>query len=82
MTAKQVTPVALCTKCGKITYGAELINQQCSASYDLKPCKGAFRSALSKDDWAECGSCDATGRRDGRPCDDCRGVGWRYVRKR
>jgi hypothetical protein len=39
MTPKQVTPVAVCTRCGKFAYNAKSINQQCSERYDRKRCK-------------------------------------------
>jgi hypothetical protein len=50
-------PVAVCTKCGDITYSAARINAQCGRQPGGRRCKGVYGSALGKDDWAKCGAC-------------------------
>ena len=55
-------PVAVCTKCGDITYSAERINSQCDRKPDGRRCKGVYGSALNNDDWEKCIACGGFGR--------------------
>ena len=74
-------PVAVCTKCGKYSFRAESINQQCSQVYDRKRCKGCFGSSLAVNDWAACDICHGSGQESHRGCEACQGTGWLFVRK-
>lgn len=78
---KQPQPVAVCTKCGAYSRRVEVINQQCSERPGGKRCKGVWGSALNYNDWAECPTCEATGREAGNRCSQCDGFGWIYVRR-
>jgi len=79
----EAPPIAVCTKCGDITYQAERINQQCGRQPGGKRCGGVYGSALNNDDWAKCGVCAGTGKSDtGRSCEACQGTSWRFVRNR
>lgn len=55
-------PVAVCTKCGDITYSPERINAQCGRQPGGMRCMGVYGSALGKNDWAQCGACDGSGK--------------------
>ncbi len=77
----QNPPVAVCTRCGAVSRVAQAINQRCGAKYGGKRCRGTYQRTQNPDDWEECPTCSATGKVDGRKCDQCTGVGWLYVRK-
>jgi DnaJ-class molecular chaperone len=78
--ATPLPPVAVCTRCGDITYDAVRINQRCGRKPGGKRCKGLYRSALNKTDWAKCDLCKGSGRDAGATCEACHGTGWSYVR--
>jgi hypothetical protein len=74
MAAKRPTPVAVCNRCGKASYSATLINQQCVQRINREQCKGIIKSAVGEQDWAECRACAGEG------CAECRRVGWLFLR--
>jgi len=73
-------PVAKCTKCGKLSWRAESINQRCSEWAGKKRCQGVFRSRINDGDWEECPDCNAKGRINEVRCRRCDGVGWEDTR--
>src|SRR5437762_5774741 len=54
-------PVAVCTRCGAVSYAANLVNGQCAQTVAGKRCVGVNGSALSADDWNQCSACAGTG---------------------
>lgn len=81
--ATETPPVAVCTRCGDITYRIEAINCQCGRQPIGKRCKGVYGSALNNDDWAQCAVCNGTGiSKTGGSCAACQGTGWVFVRGR
>ena len=73
-------PVAVCTRCGAMSYTLEMINGQCSQVTAGKRCTGVIGSAKYETDWQACPACLATGAAIEKPCGPCYGVGWLYVR--
>lgn len=79
----ELPPVAVCTRCGDITYNVAAINLQCGKQPDGKRCKGVYGSALNNDDWAKCPACSGSGLDPtGASCPACKRTGWRFVRRR
>ncbi len=77
----ELPPVGVCTKCGDFTYDAARINGKCGRQPGGKRCRGVYGSALNKDDWVTCATCNGAGRVSGASCSACHGSGWRYVRR-
>jgi len=75
-------PVAVCTRCGALSYSPEMVNGQCSQVIAGKRCTGVIGSAANKADWEACPACLATGTRDEKPCGQCDGAGWLYIPNR
>ena len=75
-------PVAVCTRCGAVSYSTEMISGQCSQVTAGKRCTGVIGSAPSKDDWEMCPTCQGSGQNGKFPCGQCDGTGWLYVRSR
>jgi hypothetical protein len=75
-------PVAVCTRCGAVSYAANLINGQCAETVAGKRCVGVNGSALSADDWKQCETCTGTGTNGKTRCGHCDGAGWLYARSR
>jgi hypothetical protein len=75
-------PVAVCTRCGAISYAANLINGQCAQTVAGKRCVGVNGSALNADDWKQCAACAGTGSTGTTCCGHCDGAGWLYARNR
>jgi hypothetical protein len=74
MASKHPMPVAVCTKCGKASYNATLINERCGQLINRERCTGLIQTAIGEFDWAECRACMGEG------CAECNGVGWRFIR--
>lgn len=74
-------PVAICTRCGAVSYSTEMISGQCAQVTAGKRCTGVIGS-VAKVDWEECPACLATGTRNEKPCGQCDGTGWLYARNR
>ncbi len=70
-------PVTVCTRCYVYNGNNSLIGYPCGIMIDGKRCKGTWGSALDRDDWKECQSCNATNY----TCDSCNGEGWEYIGK-
>ena len=81
-TGQKPQPVAVCTRCGAVSYSTEMINGQCAQVTVGKRCTGVIGSAPSKTDWEPCPACLATGHRNEKRCGRCDGAGWLYVRNR
>jgi hypothetical protein len=83
-TDKRPKPIGVCTKCGRVTYRSQRLNEPCSNRNDDddKLCSGHYRSAFYVADWEQCSACEATGQMAHAVCGSCGGVGWRYVRQR
>lgn len=79
-TSQKPQPVAVCTRCGAVSYSPDMINGQCSQVTVGKRCTGVNGSALYQTDWGICPACEATGQRGKMPCGQCDGVGWLYLR--
>ena len=82
MPDEKTQPVAVCTRCGAVSYSTEMISGQCAQVIAGKRCTGVVGSAANKADWEACPSCLATGTRNEKPCGQCYGTGWLYVRNR
>jgi DnaJ-class molecular chaperone len=74
-------PIAVCTKCGAMSYVGTLIGGSCGRTVGGKRCRGVNRSALNETDWAPCDRCAGSGLVLSSRCDDCRGAGWLFVRR-
>ena len=74
-------PVAVCTRCGGVSYATDQINGQCAQRLAGKRCVGVNGSALNDDDWKQCAACAGSGRIGASRCGRCDGVGWLYVRR-
>jgi hypothetical protein len=72
----QPKPVAVCTKCGDVTYSGQLIGliHRCLNVPDKQ--QGIWAGRLCKHDWLACLSCEATGSYNGNRCELCGGIGW------
>jgi len=75
-------PVAVCTRCGALSYATNLINGQCAQTVTGKRCVGVNGSALNADDWKLCDACAGTGSIAAARCGPCDGAGWLYVHNR
>ena len=75
-------PAAVCTRCGAVSYSPEMINGQCLQVTAGQRCTGVIGSAKYETDWEACPACLATGTRNEKPCGQCYGTGWLYVRNR
>jgi len=75
-------PVAVCTRCGAVSYSPNLINGQCTETVAGKRCVGVNGSAPNADDWKQCAACAGTGSIETTRCGHCDGAGWLYVLKR
>lgn len=75
-------PVAVCTRCGAVSYSPEMINGQCSQVTAGKRCTGVIGSTQNEADWEVCPTCQGTGQNGKLPCGHCDGTGWRCVRNR
>ncbi|HEV2194062.1 MAG TPA: hypothetical protein VGR55_00635 [Candidatus Acidoferrum sp.] len=75
-------PVAVCTRCGAVSYSTEMINGQCAQITVGKRCTGVIGSAANQADWEICPACQASGQNGKMPCGQCDGTGWLYVRNR
>ncbi|MBI5640077.1 MAG: hypothetical protein HZA17_06620 [Nitrospirae bacterium] len=73
---KKARPVARCMTCGKISRSGSAKNQRCKNVIDGNKCQGVFMSMLRSDDWQECPSCNAFGKKDKKCCAACSGDGW------
>ena len=73
-------PVAVCTRCGAVSYSTEMISGQCAQVTAGKRCTGVIGGAPSKDDWEACPACQSTGQNGKTRCGQCDGAGWLYVR--
>lgn len=75
-------PVAVCTRCGAVSYAVNLINGQCVQIVAGKRCIGVNGSAPHTDDWKQCAACAGTGSIDAARCGHCDGAGWLYARNK
>jgi hypothetical protein len=75
-------PVAVCTRCGAVSYAPNLINGQCAQIVAGKRCVGVNGSALNADDWKQCAACAGAGETGKTRCGHCDGAGWLYARNR
>jgi hypothetical protein len=75
-------PVAVCTRCGAVSYAQNLINGQCAQTVAGKRCVGVNGSALNADDWKQCEACAGTGTNRTVRCGQCDGRGWLYASNR
>jgi hypothetical protein len=75
-------PVAVCTRCGAVSYAPQMISGQCAQVTGGKRCTGVIGSAAHQTDWEACPACLATGTKNEKPCGQCDGTGWLYVRNR
>jgi hypothetical protein len=73
-------PVAVCTRCGMVSYATQFINGQCAQVVAGKRCVGVNGSALSADDWKQCSACEGAGDKGTTRCGQCDGAGWLYTR--
>ena len=73
-------PVAVCTRCGAVSYAAQFINGQCAQVVAGKRCLGVNGSALNADDWKPCSACAGAGATGTTRCGPCDGAGWLYAR--
>jgi hypothetical protein len=75
-------PVAVCTRCGAVSYATNLINGQCVEMIAGKRCVGVNGSALNSDDWKQCAACAGAGSAGTTRCGHCDGAGWLYARSK
>jgi hypothetical protein len=75
-------PVAVCTRCGAVSYAANLINGQCAQTVAGKRCVGVNGSAVNADDWKPCEACAGTGNNGKTRCGHCDAAGWLYARNK
>jgi hypothetical protein len=75
-------PVAVCTRCGAISYATNLINGKCAQTVAGKRCVGVNGSALDADYWKQCAARAGTGSTGTTRCGPCDGAGWLYSRNR
>jgi hypothetical protein len=75
-------PVAVCTRCGAVSYAPNLINGQCGQMVAGKRCVGVNGSALNVDDWKQCDTCAGAGSKGTTRCGRCDGAGWLYAGKK
>src|SRR5258707_12173231 len=75
-------PVAVCTRCGAVSYAPNLINGQCAQTVAGKRCVGVNGSALNADDWKQWAACAGTGSPGPIRCGHCDGAGWLYAHNR
>ena len=82
MPEQKTQPVAVCTRCGAVSYSPEMINGQCSQITAGKRCTGVIGGATKKADWEPCSACLSTGTQNEKPCGQCNAAGWLYGRNR
>lgn len=75
-------PVAVCTRCGAVSYAPNLINGQCVQMVAGKRCVGVNGSALNAEDWKQCTACAGAGSTGTARCGPCDGAGWLYARNK
>ena len=75
-------PVAVCTRCGAVSYATQYINGQCAQVVAGKRCVGVNGSAVNADDWKQCSACAGTGEIGMSRCGHCDGAGWLYARNK
>lgn len=75
-------PIAVCTRCGAVSYSQAQISGQCVQVTLGKRCTGVVGSAPNQADWEACPGCLGTGTRNEKRCGQCDGAGWLYVRGR
>ena len=75
----RLKPVAVCTRCGSVSYETKLINGQCGQIVAGMRCVGVNGSALNADDWKQCEGCAGTGNIGTTRCGRCDGAGWLYT---
>lgn len=81
-TESKPQPVAICTRCGAVSYSTEMVSGQCAQVTVGKRCTGVIGSAANPLDWEACATCNGTGQNSKFPCGQCDGSGWLYVRNR
>ena len=75
-------PIGVCPQCRAVTRKFEQLDKKCGRPLALgAKCPGVIRSALTADEWMECGECRATGHVDDRVCPRCNGEGWLYDKR-
>jgi len=73
-------PSAVCAKC-HIPRDIAEVGAKCHRRVARgERCGGLIHTALRIGDWIKCPSCLASRREKRRPCRQCRGEGWIYVR--
>ena len=82
MADQRPRPVTVCTRCGAVSYYANLINGPCGRWVANKRCDGINGSALRSTDWDECPDCGGSGTSGAAQCGQCDGSGWLCVRDR
>ena|ERR1700730_983897 len=82
MADQRPRPVVACTRCGAVSYYANLINGPCGRWVANKRCDGINGSALRSTDWDECPDCGGSGTSGAAQCGQCDGSGWLCVRDR
>ena len=82
MADQRPKPIAACTRCGAVSYYANLINGPCGRWVADQRCDGINGSASRSTDWDECLDCAGSGTSDGARCGQCDGSGWLCVRDR
>ena len=81
-TELKAQPVAICTRCGAVSYSTEMVGGQCAQVTVGKRCTGVIGSAANQLDWEPCPTCKGIGQNDKFPCGLCYGTGWLYIRNR
>ena len=82
MLTKKPQPVAVCTRCGSVSYSTAQINGRCSQMTAGTRCTGVIGSAMNKTEWEECPACVGTGDVNTKRCGQCDGAGWRFIGNR
>lgn len=82
MPEQKPQPVAVCTRCGAVSYSTEMISGQCAQVTVGKRCTGVIGSTPNKADWAICPVCRGTGKNAKLTCGQCDAAGWLYIRNR
>ena len=69
-------PVAMCTRCGAISFDLRESNSKSSEIVNNIQCEGIMRAMVNYDDWTLCPTCDGEGKVGMDMCRECRLVGW------